>query len=96
MSKYNSNLRTTDGLYNESYKFYQEHFNAQNKDARTLGALGDCICVVREAMIYLSDYGELIPSKLEQAMKRRIKLHKECAIKYFNELNGDHNHVKLD
>lgn len=96
MSKCNSNLRTTDDLYIEAYKLYQEHFNAQNKDARTLGALGDCICVVREAMIYLNDYSELIPPKLEQAMKRRIKLHKKCAIKYCNELNGDHNHVKLD
>ncbi len=96
MSKHNSNLRTTDDLYNEAYKVYQQAFNFQNADARTLGALGDCICVVREAMIYLSDYSELIPPKLEQAMKRRIKLHKECAIKYYRELNGDNNHIKID
>lgn len=96
MSKYNSNLRTTDDLYNEAYKVYQQTFNSQNVESRTLGALGDCICAVREAMIYLGDYGELIPPKLEQAMKRRIKLHKEHAIKYCRELKGETNYVKLD
>lgn len=96
MKKNNSNLRTADELFIEADKFYQQTFNSQNYDERVLGALGDCLCAIREAKIYLGDYSDLIPPKLEQAMKRRIKTQKELAIKYYNELSEDHNHVKLD
>lgn len=96
MSKYNTNLRTTDEEYNESYKYYQEYFNAQSIEARNLGALGDCICSIREAQIYLNEYSDVMVPALTTAIKRRVKNQKELAIKYCRELKGGNNNGKFN
>lgn len=83
-----SSIKTESEAYNEAYKFYQNTFNALPCTDRTLGALGDAICSVREAKIYLESYSELIPPKLERVMKERLKTQTKLAIKYYQEITG--------
>ncbi len=91
MSKYKSTLTTPDELFIKSRKLYQELFNKQSAYDRTLGALGDCICSIRESSIYLNQYGDDISPRLERAMKKRIKAQKDLAIEYYRQLLEESN-----
>lgn len=83
-----SSIKTESEAYNEAYKFYQNTFNALPYNDRTLGALGDAICAVREAKIYLESYSDFIPPKLERIIKDRLKNQTKLAIKYYQEISG--------
>ena len=83
-----SSIKTESEAYNEAYHYYQNTFNALPYNDRTLGALGDAICAVREAKIYLESYSELIPPKLERVMKERLKNQARLAIKHYQEIIG--------
>lgn len=81
--KAQSSIRTLDEKYNEVYKHYQEAFNAQPDEVRRLGTYGDIVCTIREATLYLNQYGDLIPPKLAKVMKERIKSQKKLAVDWF-------------
>lgn len=94
--KAQSNIRTPDEKYNEVYKHYQEAFNAQPDDVRRLGAYGDIVCTIREATLYLNQYGDLIPPKLQRIMKERIKSQKKLAVEWFETDKHDtSNHPQI-
>lgn len=86
MGKNNSQIKTADELYIAANKLYQERFNSLCDEQRLLGALGDCICTIREATLYLNEYCDLIPPRLANAMKKRIKKQKELAVGYYKDL----------
>lgn len=81
--KAQSSIRTPDEKYNEVYKHYQETFNALPIETRRLGTYGDIVCTIREATLYLNQYGDLIPPKLQRIMKERIKSQKKLAVEWF-------------
>lgn len=85
--KAQSSIRTIDELYNEAYKHYQENFNALPDKVRKLGTYGDIVCTIREATLYLKQYGDLIPPKLQRVMKERIKSQKKLAVEWLEADN---------
>lgn len=89
MGKYDSQIKTADELYIEANKFYQGRFNSLNDEQRLLGALGDCICTIREATLYLNEYRNIIPPMLANVMKKRIKKQKELAVGYYKDLTRE-------
>lgn len=80
--KSQSSIRTLDEQYNEAYKHYRDNFNAQPEEIRKLGTYGDIVCTIREAKLYLSQYGDLIPPKLARVMKERIRSQKKLAVEW--------------
>ncbi len=82
--KLNSKITTIDAEYNKAYKYYQEQFNGQPIEVRRLGSYGDIVTTIREATIYLNEYGDLVPPKLANVMKQRIKAQKKLMVEWYH------------
>ncbi len=82
-----SSIKTPDEAYNEVCHYYRDKFNSLPDDVRKLGTYGDIVCTIMEAKLYLDQYGELIPPKLQRVMKERIKSQKKLAVEWFRTDN---------
>ncbi len=78
-----STIKTDDEVYNEVYNQYKDAHNAQSDKLRALAACGDCVCAVREAKLYMETYGDLMPPKLKNILRERIKRQKLLAIEHY-------------
>ncbi len=83
--KKQSSIRTIDEEYNEYYSQFREQTNTLPIEFRNLIAINDLNCGIREACIYLNQYKELIPPKLERVMKERIRECKKRVVERFRK-----------
>lgn len=75
-----------DAKYEDCYHYFADLHNSQPMPMKILGAVWDCITTIREATLYLHQYGELVPPKLRRVMNDRISNSKRQVIKYYNEI----------
>ncbi len=75
-----------EAKYKECYKYFADAHNAQPIDIRTIGAAFDNIVTVREGLLYLNQYGDLIPPKLKCVMHSRITGAKKRVIELYNDI----------